>query len=143
VSPPIQMASAFAEKGNLSMMSSKGRSACSMGIRMLLVAATILCVPSPGRAGDESKENRAQVIKAQLDTVNRQIDDAQRELSHLPNPNWCCCAGAFILAPVVGGIFWYLLDIKPKQDKKQILESRIQTLTLERQSLLAQLAALQ
>ncbi len=125
------------------MMSRKRRSAYSKGVRVLLVAATILCMPSPGRAEDESKETKEQVLKAQLDTVNRQIDDAQRELSRLPNPNWCCCVGAFVLAPVVGGIFWYLLDIRPKQDKRQSLESRIQTLTLERQSLLAQLAALQ
>ena len=107
-----------------------------------LVLALLLLFPlwNPAR-GEESDSAGLLVLKAQLETVNRQLDDAQRQLSAVPGPNFCCCAGAFILAPIIGGILWYFVDIKPKQDTRHRLEYRIQTLTFERQSLIAQIAA--
>jgi hypothetical protein len=124
------------------MVGTRVSQALNKGIRIALVMAIILCLPIPVRAGDDGPEAKLQMLKSQLETVNRQIEDAEKELSRIPNPNWCCCAGAFVLAPVIGGIFWYFVDIKPKQDKRRSLENRIQTLTLERQSLLAQIQAL-
>jgi hypothetical protein len=93
--------------------------------------------------GEEGGSAGLQALKAQLETVNRQLDDAQRQLSAIPGPNYCCCAGAFILAPIIGGIFWYFVDIKPKEDRRNQLQNRIQTLTSERQNLIAQIAILE
>jgi Tfp pilus assembly protein PilO len=108
----------------------------------MVLTLLLLCPLWNPVRGEEGGSAGVQALKEQLQTVNRQLDDAQRQLSAIPGPNYCCCAGAFILAPVVGGIFWYFVDIKPKQDKRHQLESRIQTLTSERQSLITQIAIL-
>ena len=42
--------------------------------------------------GDEAGSASVETLKAQLATVNRELDDAQRQLSAMPGPNFCCCA---------------------------------------------------
>lgn len=112
-------------------------------VTCMALTLLLLCpVWNPVR-GEEDGSASLQALQAQLQTVNRQLDDAQRQLSAIPGPNYCCCAGAFILAPIIGGIFWYLVDIKPKEDRRRQLEFRIQTLISERQSLIAQIAILE
>jgi hypothetical protein len=109
----------------------------------LVLTLLLLCPLWNPVRGEEGGSAGMQALRAQLETVNRQLDDAQRQLSAIPGPSYCCCAGAFILAPIIGGIFWYFVDIKPKEDKRHQLEARIQALTSERQSLIAQIAILQ
>jgi len=77
-----------------------------------------------------------------LAQVNRELEQAQAELNRIKPPNWCCCAGAFCLAPVIGGIFWYFVDIKPKQDKRRQLEQRVRDLEWQRNNLQTQLLLL-
>ncbi len=110
---------------------------------LVMVFVMLQCLLTYGYCGEEATSAKVAAIQAQLAAVNRQIDDAQRELSRTPGPNYCCCAAAFVFAPVIGGIFWYFVDIKPKQDKRSQLERRIETLTSERRELLTQLALLQ
>lgn len=124
-------------------MSGKVWSTSCRGLSLALAVALSSSLPAVSRGAEETNTSNIQVLQQQLLTVNSQIDDAQRELNSLPNPNYCCCAGAFILAPIIGGIFWYFVDIKPKQDKRNQLQARIQSLTSERQSLVAQIVLLQ
>ena len=119
------------------------RSVFGSGLVFALAVALLLGLPTLGRCAEGDSSTTRQILQSQLATVNRQLDDAQRELSAIPDPNYCCCIGAFVLAPVIGGIFWYFVDIKPKEDKKHQLEARIQSLTEERHSLQMQLMMLQ
>lgn len=109
---------------------------------LLLVLLAMLSLPAAARAAQSDTTCSRSALVAQLATVNRELDDAQSKLTASPAPSTCCCIGSFILFPI-GPLFWYFMDIKPKNDKRHQLEERIQTLTNERQLITTQLMMMQ
>ncbi len=123
---------------------SSNRSPFTKGMHLVMAAAFMVAGLTPTTAHAQSKDAQIAALQMQINSLDLRISQADRELAAVGEPNWACgCGLMVVLAVIPGALIWYFTDVKPKEDRKREIQTRIDRLQQEKQNLQNQMMLLQ
>jgi peptidoglycan hydrolase CwlO-like protein len=112
--------------------------------QIAIAVALIVAGLTPPAAKAQSKDEQIAQLQSQINYLERRIYQADKELADVGEPNWACGCGLMVITAIIpGALIWYFVDVKPKQDRKEEIQRRIDRLQQEKLNLQNQMMLLQ